>query len=157
MFDLEADWQPIAKQARVLWTLTALAVVTPFLLLVAIALIAALEVLGAVLAVVVVAAALLLVRRLVVRRHAAWGYAVRADDLVLRRGLLIRRLTLVPVGRLQFVDIQQGPLDRWLGVANLRLHTAAAASDAHVPMLELEEAGRLRDELLRRGGLLGGT
>jgi hypothetical protein len=157
VFDLDFDWQPMARQSRTLWTVTACAVVTPVLLLVTIMLIAGLGVLGAVLAVAVVVGAMAFVRRLVVRRHAAWGYAVRADDLVLRRGLLIRRLTLVPVGRMQFVDIQQGPLDRWLGVANLRLHTAAAASDAHVPMLELEEAARLRDDLLRRGGRLGGT
>jgi hypothetical protein len=98
-----------------------------------------------------------LVRRLVVRRHRAWGYAVREHDLVLRRGLLIRRLTIIPVGRMQFIDIQQGPLDRWLGVVNLRLHTAAAASDASVPMLEEGTATLLRDELLRRSGAAGGT
>jgi uncharacterized protein len=157
LFDLDVEWLPIAGQARRLWTVTALGVATPGLLLVAAGLVAAFGVAGAAASVVVVGGGLWLVRRLVVRRHAAWGYAVREDDLVLRRGLLVRRLTLVPVGRMQFVDIQQGPLDRWLGVANVRLHTAAAASDAHVPMLGLEEASGLRDELLQRGGLLGGT
>lgn len=151
-FDLDVDWHPIAGQARLLWTIVAVAFATPVLA----GLTALLTVIhgarGLVIGLVAAALALALLRRLVVRRHRAWGYALRTDDLVLRRGLLIRRLTIVPVGRMQFIDIQQGPLDRWLGVVNLRLHTAAAATDATVPMLEEAEASRLRDELLRRGG-----
>jgi membrane protein YdbS with pleckstrin-like domain len=85
------------------------------------------------------------------RRWAAWGYAEREDDLLVRRGVLIRRTSVVPYGRMQYVDVTAGPLDRRLGLARVTLHTAAAASDASIPGLPLEEATRLRDRLASLG------
>jgi uncharacterized protein len=81
----------------------------------------------------------------------SWGYAERADDLVVRRGLMIRRLSIVPYGRMQFVDVTAGPLERLFGLATVQLHTAAAASDASLPGLVPEEAARLRDRLTALG------
>jgi membrane protein YdbS with pleckstrin-like domain len=81
------------------------------------------------------------------RRVRAWAFCERAEDLLVRRGLLIRRLSLVPYGRMQFVDVTAGPLERSFGLATLRLHTAAAASDARIPGLPRAEADRLRDQL----------
>jgi hypothetical protein len=86
------------------------------------------------------------------RRVAAWGFCERADDLLVRRGVMVRRLSLVPYGRMQFVDVSAGPLERAFGLATLRLHTAAAASDARVPGLPRAEAERLRDQLSTLGG-----
>jgi len=81
----------------------------------------------------------------------SWGYAERADDLLVRHGLLIRRLSIVPYGRMQFVDVTAGPLERMLGLATVQLHTAAAASDAKIPGLPPQEAARLRDRLAALG------
>ena len=85
------------------------------------------------------------------RRWAAWGYAEREDDLLVRRGVLVRRLSVVPYGRMQYVDVTAGPLDRRLGLARVTLHTAAAASDASIPGLPAAEADRLRDRLAALG------
>jgi membrane protein YdbS with pleckstrin-like domain len=85
------------------------------------------------------------------RRWCAWGYAERDDDLLVRRGVLVRRLSVVPYGRLQYVDVTAGPLDRRLGIARVTLHTAAAASDASIPGLPAAEATRLRDRLAALG------
>lgn len=85
------------------------------------------------------------------RRWSAWGYRERADDLLVRRGVLIRRVSVVPYGRMQFVDVLAGPLDRRIGVAAVHLHTAAAAADVHVPGIERAEAERLRDRLAALG------
>jgi uncharacterized protein len=85
------------------------------------------------------------------RRYRAWGYAEREDDLLVRRGVMIRRLTVVPYGRMQFVDVTAGPVDRLFGLATVQLHTAAAASDAKIPGLERAEADRLRDQLASLG------
>jgi uncharacterized protein len=87
----------------------------------------------------------------VVRAIRAWGYAERAGDLLVRHGLLVRRLSIVPYARMQFVDVTAGPLDRAFGLATVQLHTAAAASDAQVPGLESAEAARLRDRLTALG------
>jgi membrane protein YdbS with pleckstrin-like domain len=99
------------------------------------------------------AAVLLVLIRLpfVIRGIRSWGYAERADDLLVRHGLLIRRLSIVPYGRMQFVDVTAGPIDRIFGLATVQLHTAAAASDARIPGLAPEEAARLRDRLAALG------
>jgi membrane protein YdbS with pleckstrin-like domain len=85
------------------------------------------------------------------RRWRAWGYAERDDDLLVRRGVLVRRTSVVPYGRMQYVDVTAGPLDRRLGIARVTMHTAAAASDASIPGLPVEEANRLRDRLAALG------
>jgi len=86
-----------------------------------------------------------------VRAVKAWGYAERDNDLLVRHGLLIRRLSIVPYARMQYVDVTAGPLERAFGLATVQLHTAAAASDARVPGLPPEEASRLRDRLTALG------
>jgi hypothetical protein len=85
------------------------------------------------------------------RRYSAWGYSERAEDLLVRRGVMVQRLSVVPYGRMQFVDVVAGPLERRFGLATVRLHTAAAASDARVPGLPADEAERLRDRLAMLG------
>lgn len=86
-----------------------------------------------------------------VRAVRAWGYAERDQDLLVRHGLLVRRLSIVPYARMQFVDVTAGPLERAFGLATVQLHTAAAASDARVPGLPPDEAARLRDRLTALG------
>ena len=85
------------------------------------------------------------------RRVHAWAYAEREDDLLVRRGVMFSRLSVVPYGRMQFMDVTAGPFERSFGLATVRMHTAAAASDARIPGLEREEAARLRDRLAERG------
>jgi hypothetical protein len=81
------------------------------------------------------------------RRVRAWAYAERDDDLLVRRGVMFRRLSVIPYGRMQYVDVTAGPVERSFGLATVRMHTAAAASDARVPGLPAAEAARLRDNL----------
>lgn len=92
------------------------------------------------------------------RRVRSIGYRLRADDLVFRRGIMYQRQVAVPYGRMQLVDITRGPVSRALGLADLKFVTAAAATAVTLPGLPLEEAERLRDELValaetRRAGL----
>jgi hypothetical protein len=86
-----------------------------------------------------------------VRAVKAWGYAERDFDLLVRHGLFVRRLSIVPYARMQYVDVTAGPLERAFGLATVQLHTAAAASDAKVPGLPPAEAARLRDRLTALG------
>ena len=85
------------------------------------------------------------------RRYRSWGYAEREEDLLIRRGVAFARLSVVPYGRMQFIDVTAGPLERAFGLATVRLHTAAAATDARIPGLESDEAARLRDRLAELG------
>jgi uncharacterized protein len=81
------------------------------------------------------------------RRYRAWAYRERDDDLIVSRGVLVRRVSVVPYGRMQFVEVTAGPFERAFRLATVQLHTAAAASDARIPGLERDEAARLRDRL----------
>lgn len=92
------------------------------------------------------------------RQARAYGYQLRRDDLVFRRGILWQRVVAVPYGRMQLVDITHGPLDRGFGIAQLKLVTAAASTGVVIPGLTQEAAERLRDTLVdvaeeRRTGL----
>jgi membrane protein YdbS with pleckstrin-like domain len=84
-------------------------------------------------------------------RVRSWAYAERAEDLLVRRGVLLRRVTVVPYGRMQFIDVTAGPVDRAFSLATVQLHTAAAATDARIPGLDRMEAARLRDHLAALG------
>jgi uncharacterized protein len=84
-------------------------------------------------------------------RFRSWVYQERDEDLIVERGVLIHRLSVVPYGRMQFVDVSAGPIDRMFRLATVKLHTAAAASDARIPGLERDEAARLRDRLAALG------
>ncbi len=85
------------------------------------------------------------------RQVAAYGYAERSDDLLIRKGLMFRSMVVVPYGRMQFVDVQAGPLERAFHIAQVQLHTASASTDAVIPGVLEEEAARLRDRLASRG------
>ncbi|MHC5559666.1 PH domain-containing protein [Kocuria sp. U4B] len=88
------------------------------------------------------------------RRVRAIGYAERGEDLLVRRGLLYQRVTVVPYGRMQYVDVSVSPLQRAFGLATVRLHTAAVGSHAEIPGVEHAEASRLRERLTARGEAL---
>lgn len=88
---------------------------------------------------------------LIGRRVRSYAYCEREDDLLVSSGIMFRRLVIVPYGRMQLVDVKAGPIDRWLGVTTVQLHTAAATTDASIPGLEPDTAAALRDRLARRG------
>src|SRR3954451_24027736 len=81
----------------------------------------------------------------------SWGYAEREDDLLVRHGVMWRTVVVVPYGRMQFVDVYAGVVDRMFGLAKVPLHTASARGDAYIPGLGPQEAARLRDRLASRG------
>jgi uncharacterized protein len=85
------------------------------------------------------------------RRVRAWRYQERHEDLVVGRGVLVRRLSVVPYGRMQFIEVTAGPVERIFKLSTVKLHTAAAASDGRIPGLERQESARLRDRLTELG------
>lgn len=92
------------------------------------------------------------------RRVRSIGYQLRDDDLLFRRGLMFQRFVAVPYGRMQLVDINRGPLDRAVGLSELKFVTAAAATGVVIPGLVASDAEELRDRLVqlaesRRAGL----
>jgi len=88
---------------------------------------------------------------LIPRQVRAIGYAGRDDDLLIRSGIFFQRVMVVPYGRMQYVDISVGPVERGLGLCTLKLHTASAGTNASIPGLPTDEGARLREQLSARG------
>ena len=88
---------------------------------------------------------------LIGRNQRSWKYAERDDELLVSHGVMFRELVVVPYGRMQFVDVAAGPLERAFGMATVELHTATPATDAKIPGLHPDEAARLRDRLSALG------
>lgn len=85
------------------------------------------------------------------RAWRAWGYAVREHDLLITGGVVMRQRVSIPAGRIQHVDIHQGPLERALGLARVRVYTASGGgADGVIPALTMEAADALRERLVRR-------
>ncbi|MDK2766543.1 MAG: PH domain-containing protein [Sphingomonas sp.] len=78
-------------------------------------------------------------------------YEVTDSELVIERGLLNRTRRSIPLERIQDVGIEQGPLSRIFGLAEVRVETGGGDKDeAVLDSVSLSEAARLRGAL--RGG-----
>ena len=88
---------------------------------------------------------------LVPRQVRAIGFAETREEFLIRRGIMFRSLTVVPYGRIQYVDVSEGPIARRYGIASITLHTASAETSASLDGLPAAEAARLRDLLAERG------
>jgi membrane protein YdbS with pleckstrin-like domain len=85
------------------------------------------------------------------RRWRALGYRVDSEELRIAAGLLVRTETVVPLKRVQHIDVSQGPLERMFGVTRLVLHTAGTMNSLVVlPGLARETAEAIRDEIRAR-------
>jgi membrane protein YdbS with pleckstrin-like domain len=97
---------------------------------------------------VVLLLAVVLILRVPSRRYGARGYDMGTDRLRVVRGVLFHSDTVVPFGRVQHIDVSQGPLERLFSIATLTLHTAGNHNaSVHLPGLEQELAKDLREEI----------
>ena len=76
-----------------------------------------------------------------------WRYEVRETEIELQQGLFIVERTLVPMVRVQHVDISQGPIMKKYGLSSIGISTAATVHE--IPALENEEAEELRHYISR--------
>lgn len=88
---------------------------------------------------------------IVVRQVRAMGFALNEDEFLIRKGIMFKHLTLIPYGRIQYVEVSEGPIARMFNVAELRLHTASPVTNAILNGVPSGEAARLRDMLVERG------
>lgn len=82
------------------------------------------------------------------RRYQAWSWREAEDELHVASGLLVRVVTIVPFGRVQHIDIAQGPIERRFGIVTLILHTAGTrGASVPLPGLLQPDAEALRDRI----------
>lgn len=147
----DVSWTPVSPKLATLRRLNASIVAGLVAIVALLALGLTVGWLYGVLAVVVIALALGWAWILIGRNQRSWKYAEREDELLVSHGIMFRELVVVPYGRMQFVDVTAGPLQRAYGIATVELHTATPATDAKIPGLHPDEAGRLRDRLSALG------
>lgn len=83
------------------------------------------------------------------RRYQFTAYARTAEAMFLRRGALWRLTRAVPLNRIQHVEVRQGFLERWFGLAHLTLYTAGSGgADLSIPGLKLADAEAMKAELI---------
>ncbi len=88
---------------------------------------------------------------LVPGRWRRWGYAFTDRELHVANGWITKRHTVVPVSRVQHIDISQGPIERSAGVATLSLHTAGTERNLVIlPGIKRERAEEIRDVIRSR-------
>ena len=87
-----------------------------------------------------------------------YGYELSNEGLKVEKGVVYKKYVTIPYGRVQNVDIYRGILDRLLGLSDVHVQTAGmsgggrgrARTEGRLPGLEVAEAERVRDELVRR-------
>ncbi|MDE2879918.1 PH domain-containing protein [Candidatus Palauibacter soopunensis] len=135
----EVNWEPVSPLAfrRVLRGTCFLAT------LAAVPLYFALEAWGVAFHAAFLAWAVLYARRYV--DHLGW--ALKDDMVWFRSGWLWRRTTIARYTRIQVVALRASPIDRWRGMASLRVDTAGAGAASHkvdIPYLPVDTARELR-------------
>ena len=102
------------------------------------------------LALLLLAAAARLAWQLGRRGYDAVRYRLDEEGLEIHRGIWWRSEIRVLRSRVQHTDLQRGPLDRRLGLADLDLHTAGSKNaTVKLPGLDVDRAIALRDALLQ--------
>lgn len=95
--------------------------------------------------------AAILILRLPVRRYRRKGYATTHDRLRYAQGWLRHSDTVVPFGRVQHIDVKQGLVERWFGLATLIVHTAGTHNaSVAVPGLARDRAVEVREVIAAR-------
>ena len=82
------------------------------------------------------------------RRWGRLGYALHPKLLQVVRGWLFHVDTIVPLVRVQHIDVTRGPLDKMFGTATLVVHTAGTHNSIiTLPGLAPDKASAIRDEI----------
>ncbi|MGN7918189.1 PH domain-containing protein [Lysobacter sp. 22409] len=85
------------------------------------------------------------------RRYRNTLWRLDAHGFAVRRGVAWQRETLVPLTRVQHLDLKHGPLQRLRGLATLVVHTAGTRHNAvSIDHLDAQDAERLRERLGRQ-------
>lgn len=86
------------------------------------------------------------------RAYRSWKLRLDRQVLETRSGIWFRVVRLLPLTKLQHVDVERGPLERLFGLSSLVLYTAGAnTASIKIPALDAKQAMRLRDLLVASG------
>ncbi|HET8562080.1 MAG TPA: PH domain-containing protein [Marmoricola sp.] len=103
-----------------------------------------------------VVAALLYAATMPAVRYRVHRWEATEDAVYTQAGWLTRERRIAPMSRVQTVDLEQGPIGRLVGLAEVTVTTASAAGPVRIEGLDYPVAARLVDELTRRTSAVAG-
>ena len=81
-------------------------------------------------------------------------YTIREQDIILYKGLFFKKVICQPVLRIQHIDIQRGPFERYFGLATLKVYSAGGSDHTlAIPGLPKDIAERMRQFVLHHSDL----
>ena len=79
------------------------------------------------------------------------GYALRENDVCLRKGLFFRKYIIVPFNRIQHITVEQGVLSRAFGLASFEVFSAAGNENNFVLKgITKERADEMKQFILQK-------
>jgi len=83
-------------------------------------------------------------------RHRVYRWEITADAAFTRTGWLTQTWTLVPISRIQTVDVTRGVLQQMFGLATVAVLTASSQGTVRIDHLEHDVAQRVAADLAAR-------
>ncbi len=83
-------------------------------------------------------------------KHRVYRWEITADAAFTRSGWLTQTWTLVPISRIQTVDVTRGLLQQLFGLATVAVLTASSQGTVRIWHLEHDVAQRVADDLASR-------
>ncbi len=79
------------------------------------------------------------------------GYAIRQKDIHYRTGYLARKITTIPIHRIQHLEIRQGIISKMLKLAKLKIYTAGDhGADLSIKGISVETAEDIKQFLISK-------
>lgn len=74
-----------------------------------------------------------------------WRYAITDERIDIIYGIFIRTHMVIPISRIQYIDVGQGPINRLYGIVIITINTAGGVHE--IPALTDEEAKKVSSRL----------
>ncbi len=82
------------------------------------------------------------------------SYALRELDIHYRSGLIWQKIISLPYNRIQHVEVESGPVERYFKMVSLKIFTAGGSrADMSIPGLTPALASKIRAYLIEQGDL----
>ena len=83
------------------------------------------------------------------------GYAIRTRDVIYKSGIVAESTTIVPLNRIQHIELNEGIFSRMFKLGSLQIFTAGGQTGhLHIAGIPIEEAKSIRDLLLNKLDLI---
>lgn len=83
------------------------------------------------------------------------GYAIRTKDVIYKSGIIAESTTIVPLNRIQHIELNEGFFSRMFNLGSLQIFTAGGQTGhLHIAGIPIDEAKSIRDLLLNKLELL---